>query len=211
MKALTIVILTCFSSIAHSQTTINLIGKLPYSGLPIHDVWGYTDSTGTEYALLCASTSGMRIIDVSNPTNPFQVGTITGGGVQPIDVKTWKNYAYVVAESPSVTGKIIDLSDPTTPISVGTFPGGHNITISQNGYLYLSSPGLRIFDLNSDPVNPALVYTDNSCNGHDISIVGQTLYDFSDNCGTRIFDISQPDTLVALGVVPPSGIFHHSG
>ncbi len=211
MKALTIVFFTSLTCMAYGQTTINLVGKLPYNGLPIHDVWGYTDSTGTEYALLCASTSGMRIIDVSNPTNPIQVGTISGGGVQPIDVKTWNNYAYVVAESPSVSGKIIDIGDPTTPVQVGTFPGGHNIWISESGYMYLSSPGIRVFDLNSDPVNLTLVYTDNSCNGHDISIVGQTLYDFSDNCGTRIFDISQPDTLVALGVVPPSGIFHHSG
>lgn len=199
-----------FSSFA--QENITLVGKLPITGLPIHDVWGYTDTnTGKQYALLCASTSGLRIIDVTDPSSPILTGSISGNGIQAIDVKTWKNYAYIVAESPSVSGKIIDLSDPSAPVQAGTFPGGHNITISNSGFMYLSAPGIRIFDLNDDLLNPTLVYTDNSCNGHDISIVGQTLYDFSDNCGTRIFDIGQPDTLVLLGTVPPSGIFHHSG
>ncbi len=196
----------------HAQQGIALVGKLPITGLPIHDVWGYTDtSTGNEYALLCASTAGLRVIDVTIPTSPSLVGSISGNGVRAIDVKTWKNYAYVVAESPSISGKIIDQTDPTQPVLAGNFPASHNITISNSGYLYLSAPGLRIFDLNADPVNPSLVYTVNTCKGHEISIVGHLLYDFSDNCGTRIYDISQPDTLALLGTVPASGIFHHSG
>ncbi|MBD80973.1 MAG: hypothetical protein CL840_18795 [Crocinitomicaceae bacterium] len=195
-----------------SQENITLIGKLSITGLPIHEVWGYVDTvTGKQYALLCASTSGLRIIDVSDPSNPTLVGTISGNGLEAVDVKTWKNYAYVVAESPSVSGKIIDLTNPSGPVQSGSFPGGHNITISDSGYMYLSAPGIRIFDLNSDPLNPALVYTDSTCDGHDISIVNQLLYDFSDNCGTRIFDISQPDTLISLGTVPSLGMFHHSG
>ncbi len=195
----------------YAQGSINLLGKLPYSGFPIHDVWGHTDSIGNDYALLCMSTLGMRVIDVTNPANPVQVGSISGGGVQPIDVKTWKNYAYVVAENVSVTGKIIDLTDPTTPVQVGTFPGGHNIWISDSGYLYLSAPGLRIFDLNPNPIVPALVYTDNSCTGHDAIINGNRLYDFSDNCGTNIYDISNPTSPSLLGAVTAPSIFHHSG
>lgn len=198
--------------LAQNTGSIELIGKLPITNLPIHDVWGYTDTvTGTQYALLGASNSGMRVVDVSDAAQPQLVGTISGGGVEAIDVKTWQNFAYVVGESPSATGKVIDLSDPTNPVQVGTFPGGHNLSITDDGFMYLATPGIRIFDLNNDPTVPELVFTDNSCDGHDISIVEDLLYDFSDDCGTRIFDIAQPDTLVALGTVPPSGIFHHSG
>ena len=200
------------SVFSQSQDSIQLVGKLEITNLPIHDVWGYVDTiSGKKYALLGASNDGMRVIDISTPESPTLVGEISGSGVQAIDIKTWLNFAYLVAESPSVSGKIIDLSDPTTPIQVGTFPGGHNMFISSKGYLYLAAPGLRIFNLNTDPTNPELVYQDNSCQGHDISIVEDLLYDFSDNCGTRIFDVSQPDTLIELGAVPPSGIFHHSG
>lgn len=218
MRKLQILLFTVllFGSISESlgQNTgsIELLGKLPITDLPIHDVWGYTDTaTGNQYALLGASNSGLRVIDVTDATDPQLVGTLSGGGVNAIDVKTWQNFAYVVGESLSVTGKVIDLSDPTDPVQVGTFPGGHNITISAGGFMYLSAPGVRIFDLNSDPTAPELVYTDNSCEGHDISIIDDRLFDFSDNCGTRIFDVSQPDTLVGLGAVPPSGMFHHSG
>ncbi len=214
MKEKVIIILLLFGSVnlVQAQDSITLVGKLKITNLPIHDVWGYRDSaTNKKYALLCASTAGLRVIDLSDITKPTLAGSISGGGVRAIDVKSWKNYAYVVGESPLVSGKVIDLTDPTNPTKVGTFPAGHNITISDSGYLYLSSPGVRIFDLNNDPTKPALVYSLNSCFGHDISIVGTRLYDFSDNCGTRIFDISQPDTLVSLGTVPASGIFHHSG
>lgn len=197
---------------AQSSGQIDLVGKLPITNLPIHDVWGYTDTlTGDRYALLGASNAGLRVIDVTDAADPQLVGTLSGDGVQAIDVKTWHNYAYVMGESLGVTGKVIDLTDPTDPQVVGTFPGAHNITISKDGFMYLSVPGVRIFDLNTDPVQPTLVYSDNNCDGHDISILGDTLYDFSDNCGTRIFDISQPDTLVEMGVVPPYGMFHHSG
>lgn len=199
-------------SLGQNTGSIELLGKLSITNLPIHDVWGYIDTTtGNQYALLCASDDGLRVIDVTDATDPQLVGSISGGGVEPIDVKTWGNLAYTVAESPSLSGKIIDLSDPSSPSQVGTFPAGHNITISADGYMYLSAPGVRIFNLNSDPLNPELVYSDNSCNGHDISIIDDRLFDFSDNCGTRIFDISQPDTLVGLGAVPPLGMFHHSG
>lgn len=198
--------------LAQNTGNIELIGKLPITNLPIHDVWGYTDTvTGTQYALLGASNSGMRVVDVSDASDPQLVGTISGGGVEAIDVKTWQNYAYVVGENINAPGRVIDLSDPSDPVQVGTFPGGHNLSITEDGFMYLAAPGIRIFDLNNDPTVPELVYSDNSCDGHDISIVEDLLYDFSDDCGTRIFDIAQPDTLVTLGAVPPSGIFHHSG
>ena len=205
-----------FGSISEclAQTTANieLLGKFPITNLPIHDVWGYTDAvTGIQYALLGASNSGMRVIDVSNATDPQLVGAISGGGVQAIDLKTWHNFVYVVGELPFLPGKVIDLSDPTDPVQVGTFPGGHNISITDDGFMYLAVPGIRIFNLNNDPTVPELVYSDNTCDGHEISIVEDLLYDFSNNCGTRMFDISQPDTLVTLGTVPPSDIFHHSG
>lgn len=207
---LALIVLSVVSVMA--QDSIVLVGKLQITGLPIHDVWGYVDdSTGTEYALLCASTSGLRVIDISDPSNPMQVGSISGGGVESIDVKIWRNYAYVVAESFAVTGKIIDLSDPTNPVQVGTFPAAHNIFISDSGYMYLAAPGLRIYNLKNDPLNPVEVYNDNLCSGHDISIIDNRLYDFSDDCGTRVYDITNPSSPVLLGTITAPSVFHHSG
>jgi choice-of-anchor B domain-containing protein len=210
-SSLLILLTAGFFNTVKSQDSISLVGQLTLPNIPIHDVWGYTDSvTNTRYALVGASDEGLRIVDLSDVNNPTLAGTINGSGVEVIDVKVWKNYAYVVGESSSVRGKIIDLSDPANPVKVGDFPSAHNITISENGYMYLSARGLRVMDLNADPINPSQVYFDNSCEGHDITIVGDMLYDFPGNCGTRIFDISQPDTLILLGELPTGG-YQHSG
>ena len=198
---------------SYAQDSITLIGKLSYTGIPIHDVNRYVDSaTNIPYALLCASTSGMRVINISNPSIPVQTGTISGGGVNVVDVGTFKQYAYTVAENISSTsGRIIDLSNPAAPVQVGIFYGAHTVNVTPNGYMYLESPGLKIYNLNPNPLIPQLVYNDPSCIGHDVNIVGNRLYDFSNNCGTRIYDLSQPDTAVFLGQIPSLGIFHHSG
>ncbi len=193
--------------------SISVVGQLKMPGLTTRDIWGYTDSaSGKQYALLCVSKSGLRVIDVTDPSNPVLAGSISGNGVNGFDVKTWKNYAYTVAGAPSVGGKIIDLADPANPILVGEFPGGHNIAISDSGYLYISAPGLRVFDLNADPLNPVMVDADTSCDSHDVSIVGQRLYNFSPNCGIiGIYDISRPDTLVLLGTFYTNANVNHSG
>ncbi len=197
---------------AAAARAISLTGMLPLTGLPIHDVWAYTDAaTGKEYALLCASTDGLRVIDVNDRSKPVLVGTLSGGGVAATDVKTWKNYAYVVGEGVGVTGNIIDLTDPTTPVAVGTFPNAHNIFISSAGYMYLAAPGLRIYDLNATPETPAQVYSDSDCRGHDVAVVGDTLYDFSDDCGTRIFDVTDPSAPALRGTVVDPSFSHHSG
>jgi choice-of-anchor B domain-containing protein len=212
-KLVTFLIMVIIIPASLAQDSISLIGKLNYSGIPVHDINRYVDSaTNIPYALLCASTSGMRVINISDPANPVQTGTISGGGVNVVDVGTFKQYAYTVAENISSTsGKIIDLTNPAAPVKVGTFSGAHTVYVTPNGYMYLESPGLRIYDLNPNPLNPQLVYNSPTCTGHDVTIAGNRLYDFSDNCGTRIYDLSQPDTLVLLGQIPSLGIFHHSG
>ena len=101
LKITTAFLLAFGLSNAFSQSVgnIQLVGKLSITNLPIHDVWGYTDATsGARYALLGASTDGLRVIDLSDPTVPQLVGTISGNGVRAIDVKSYQNYAYVVGE-----------------------------------------------------------------------------------------------------------------
>ncbi len=197
---------------APATETITLVGKLEITGLPVHDVWGYTDeSSGKDYALLSVSSAGLRVIDIEDRANPILVGSIEGNNVQSTDVKVWKNFAYIVGEGQNVIGNIIDLSDPTSPTAAGTFPSAHNIAISDDGYMFLAAPGLRIYDLNADPSNPVEVYSDNDCRGHDIAVVGNRLYDFADDCGTRIFDIADPANPDLLGTVVDPAFFHHSG
>jgi len=96
---------------------------------------------------------------------------------------------------------------------VGSFPSTHNLTIAENGYMYAGgSSGIQIYDLNPDPTNPAFVWQGGT-EGHDATIVGNTLYDFHGFAGTFFYDISNPASPDLLGSLPqtPEINYHHSG
>ncbi len=191
---------------------ITLIGRSPTSGLPVHDVWRYTSPAGGDFALLCAGEAGLRVIDLADKANPVEVGRIGGGaGLQATDVKTWKNFAYVVGEGPSPTGSILDLSDPSRPVEAGSFPSAHTLFISDSGHLLAADPGLRIYDLNANPLAPTEVFRKGGCQGHAVAVIGNRLYEFGYDCGTRIYDFTLPASPVLLGTVVDASFSHHSG
>jgi hypothetical protein len=94
---------------------------------------------------------GLRIIDVSNPSSPTEVGFL--------DTPGW---AYSVAVSGSVAYvadgdgglRVIDVSDPSNPVELGFYdtPGSPGDIVIEAGYAYVAdggSGGLRVFDISS--------------------------------------------------------------
>lgn len=203
-----------------TQPEIQQLSNLPLTG-GIADVWGYFDNArNREYAIVGFGifvsgpdpNSGIHIVDVTDPQNPVLVTTITT--VPGFDVKVFQNFLYTVSGNDFGQGSILDISDPTNPQVVGSFPTAHNITIS-DGYMYLEGPGLRIFNLNATPTNPNLVRTVNTSDGHDATVVVNTLYDFHGFSGfTNVYDVTDPENPDLLtSINPPFSIinFHHSG
>ncbi len=123
---------------------------------------------------------------------------------------------YTVNGTGSGFGSVVDISDPINPLVVGSFPSSHNITISDDGIMYLSAPGIRILDLNANPNNPTLLWT-GGVEGHDITVVGDRMYDFhgginSLNRITNIYDISNRANPQLLGAIVDQTIsYHHQG
>ena len=194
--------------VAHMSQIDPGAGQVAYS-----DVWGYTDNaTGREYALI-GSLSGelIYVVDATDPAAPEVVGQAL---VPSFDFKTWGQYLYSVTgggDGGANLGRIVDLSDPTASAVVGSFPSSHNLTIDSRGFMYLESPGLRIYDLNPDPLHPRLLWEDGGSPGHDATVVGDRLYDFHGS-GVRIYDVSQRDTPQLLGpVTHPSISYYHNG
>ena len=194
--------------VAHMSQFDPGAGQVAYS-----DVWGYSDNaTGQEYALI-GSLSGelIYVVDATDPAAPAVASMIP---VPSFDFKTRGQYLYTVTgggDGGAKLGRIVDLSDPTAPAVVGAFPSSHNLTIDASGFMYLESPGLRIYDLNADPLNPSLVWQDNSVAGHDATVVGDRLYDFHGNSAS-IYDVSQramPQLLSS--VAHPAINYYHSG
>jgi choice-of-anchor B domain-containing protein len=195
-------------------TFLSLLGKLGVPG-PTADIWGYANAD-KEYALVGYGifteppNAGVVIVDVSNPATPVQVADINT--VPGFDVKTWQNYMYTVNGRSNGFGGIVDISDPENPQVVGSMPSSHNIFIDDRGFMYLEFPGLRIFDLNPDPTNPELVWSDGSFGGHDASVIGNRLFDFHGTSGTNIYDVTDPGDPQLLGsITDPAIQFHHSG
>ena len=71
MKKLFILIILTLSLSVYSQSSsnISLVGSLDYPGTEGNDVWGYVDSTGTEYALV-GMQNGFSVVNLSDPANP---------------------------------------------------------------------------------------------------------------------------------------------
>lgn len=103
--------------------------------------------------------NGFRVFDISDKTNPVQVGyNVTDGSI----VRTAGNKAVYIRESMSSNNPvmIMDISDPTNPSLVGQYmsPVMTNDLEIKDHYAFVSCwwDGLRIIDF-QDAINPVLV------------------------------------------------------
>jgi choice-of-anchor B domain-containing protein len=112
-----------------------------------NDIWGHVDlNTGTEYAII-GLVNGTAVMNLSDPANPVEVGTVTGSRTTWRDIKVyqwfdasvsrWKANAYVTSEG-SDNIQIIDLSQLPNSISklaTDKVEGSaHNVYISNLDY-----------------------------------------------------------------------------
>ena len=131
----------------------------------ISDCWGWVSPEGVEYGIV-GILNGTAFVRISDMEVVAEVAGPTGGG-DPYyhrDIKTWRNYAVVVAEMTGVNDgvQVIDMSYlPDSVHLVSTYSVGfkrtsHNLSIDTiTGFAYLEDAfdgGVRMIDL-SDPAN----------------------------------------------------------
>lgn len=147
-------------------SNIDLVAHVPLSEFSSNpsdgnDVWGHVDlNTGKEYAII-GVRNGTAVFDLSDPENPVEVGTITGGATTWRDIKVyqfydaadarWKAYAYVTSENSSNGTHIIDLNDLANGISL--VRADSNVSRAHNVYISNVDYGLNIA---FDGLEPAL-------------------------------------------------------
>ena len=135
---------------AYACKDVDLLSHMARSDLSsapyrVADVWGLVDlNTEREYALL-GLTNGLAVIDVTEPTAPFEVGTLRGASTYWRDVKIvqryaaaadrWHAYAYVSAESGGRL-TVVDLAGLPNRVSVAarTDASAHNLHVSGVDY-----------------------------------------------------------------------------
>lgn len=130
------------------------------------DCWGYTSPSGREYALIGIST-GIAIVEVTNPADARLVAHIGGPTSLWRDVQVYGTYAYGVSEGGHGI-QVVDLSGIdegratlVREVTGDTPTSTHTVLINpDSGFLYRcggSGNGLRIYDLKPDPSNPQYV------------------------------------------------------
>ncbi|MEZ6015481.1 MAG: choice-of-anchor B family protein [Planctomycetota bacterium] len=147
-----------------------------------NDIWGYVSPSQREYALI-GTSSGVNVVEVTNPDVPSIIATIAGPNSLWRDIRTYQDRAYVVSEGGGGI-QVLDLSDVDNgtvllegAVTTGGNLASHNVSIDTvSGYLYRcggGSDGLRIYDL-ANPSSPAYVATWSSRYVHDAQIVTYT-------------------------------------
>ena len=165
---------------------------------------------------MAAFDNGFRAVDISDPENPFLVGSYNTPG-RALGVVVSGNYAYVadgsspddVSNRYSLTGsgsngnfQVIDISDPTKPLAVGSCetPGtAYDVDVSGTyAYVADSKGGLQVIDV-SDPENPLIAGQLNTPQASGVHITGNTAYMLDDIAGLILIDISDPLNPVISG------------
>ncbi|GCL41751.1 cadherin domain-containing protein [Dolichospermum planctonicum] len=143
------------------------------------------------YAYVADWTSGLQIIDISNPTTPTLKGNYDTSG-NALGVQVVGNYAYVADTSGGL--KIIDISNPTTPTLKGNYDTpyyAYGVQVVGN-YAYVADgdSGLQIIDI-SNPTTPTLKGNyDTSGIAWGVQVVGNYAY-VADYYGLQIIDVSE--------------------
>lgn len=180
------------SAAGFSCNRIDLASHMPldaFSTRPsgANDIWGFVDlNTEREYAII-GLRNGAAVVDVSDPENPLEVGSVTGQESVWRDVKVlqtfdaaaerWNAYAYVTTDGAGDRLAIIDLTGLPNAISLAgrrtDDDSAHNVYLANADYatgvpLAGLEPLLIIAGSNqrdgafrvyglADPLNPALL------------------------------------------------------
>ena len=169
------------------------------------------------YAYVAAGAAGFKIFDITTPSSPTEIGSVSLYGLISYDVWVADGYAYVAASDAGFPAnnllRVIDVSNPHAPVerSFLSFDGGMSGALQAVGnYIYIAAQnsGIKIVNV-SDKINPALDggYTSLTLtNASGITIRGSLLYVANGSGGdVQIFNISNPTTPVFLGKVVVGG------
>jgi hypothetical protein len=166
------------------------------------------------YAYVVIYESGFRIIEISDPAKPQQMGVYAAAGYA-VEVTVSGSYAYLATQRRFLTGtntiggglEIVDISDPANPQRVGSYSGGDAaaVAVAGNHACVAEGGGLRVVDV-SDPTNPELVGSA-AINASAVAISGNYAYAAQLNQGLYIVDISDPANPEFIGSYTTNGYF----
>jgi choice-of-anchor B domain-containing protein len=207
------------------QTQVNEYSTDFYSSC-----WHHVDGEGNEYAVL-GTRAGTAIYLLKDPVNPKRVVFIPGAKGIFREMKSYKDFVYIVAEQGAdgviivdmkkapdlVTSKKMLLTVPAVNGGKATvISGAHNLWIDENGVLYLSgssanSGGVVMFDLKANPQNPVYLGKTRAVYSHDCFARGDTLWSSDIFEGElSIFDLKDKKNPQLMNIIRTNAAFTHN-
>jgi hypothetical protein len=151
------------------------------------------------YAYVGVGTSGLAVLDISNPASPQRVAALGLDGSEAAEVKLNGNYAYVG----SAGFWVVDITNPLAPQRIKNIPvrGPIGNLIIENNRLYVYAPtdtgiytGVLIYDV-SNPADP-LQLSDIREGGEGMDVHNNVLYITDFYSGLQILDVTDPQNPV---------------
>lgn len=218
----------CLPNQALTQLNVDSLSHINYQQLHdanLNDVWGYVDELGNEYALV-GTSKGTSIVNVTDPTNPFEAFWLPGSTSIWRDPSSHGDYAYVSTEAEDGL-LIIDLSplpqstNLTTTLYTGPannpWQSAHTCFVDENGYAYVfganrGNGGVIILDVFTNPMAPIEVGVFDNWYCHDGYVRNDTMYLANIYAGFfSLVDVSDKANPVLLGTkTTPSSFTHNS-
>jgi hypothetical protein len=154
------------------------------------------------YAYIAASENGLRVVDVSNPQAPLNVGELVFPSAVG-HVAVANGFAYV-ADQFANNVYIVDVSNPVTPTLMATYPlmdKAYGLDVAGN-YLYVAQNGLGLHVIDvTTPTMPIQAgqyplgwYSDKG----DVVVANGRVYLTSSTNGVALFDVTDPTTPVLV-------------
>lgn len=152
------------------------------------------------YAYLAGWNSGLRVIDVSDPTNPTAAGFCDTPGLAG-KAAVSGNYAYVADYTNGL--QVIDISVPASPWIAGIFdtPGLALGVAVEGDHVFVAdySSGIFVLDI-SDPTNPTYAGAyDTPGYAEDVEIDGDYAFVADNTNGLLVLDVSDPASPYQVG------------
>ncbi len=222
-KTLLSFLLACTAALAIAQLNMTLTDQIDYTP-QVSSLWGYIDpEDGTEYAAVGVST-GLSVVNISDPYNVQEIAFIPDVNSQWREVKSWGHYIYAVTEGGGGV-LVVNMTNPNNVTSthwapnipgLGVLNKIHSITVDEFGYLYLNGSNLNsggplIVDVSADNGNPVYVGKLPPIYCHDSYARNNRLFTSDIYAGNfKIYDITDKSNPVLLAIQQTPYNFTHN-
>ncbi|MBA7675048.1 hypothetical protein ES703_83276 [subsurface metagenome] len=150
----------------------------------------------------------LRVISITNPTNPSQVGKIGFNVDQPKSLFVVDTLVYVACRGTGI--EIVNVVNPASPSVICSYdtPGqAYDILVSDTlAYVADGTKGIRVLNI-ADPTDPEEIgFYDTNGITQGMDLQGNYLYLAEGGAGIKVFDVTDPTNPQQLGSFNTSGI-----